>query len=193
MSTSPINSLSASYLQSILGSAVQGITAGQTSNTNGPSFLQSDASQLSPFVQLMSTFQQLQQTNPTQYQQLTQQIATNLQSAAQTAQAAGNTAAANNLNQLAKDFTGASQNGQLPNVQDLAKAIGGHHHGHHHFHASSSDSDNSSNNASSDLSTSNSQLNQLLSVFQANTSQSEALNPMNIILNTLSSAGISNN
>ena len=72
----------------------------------------------------MSTLQQLQQSDPTKYQQVTQQIATNLQSAAQTAQAEGNTTAANQLNQLATDFTNASQSGQLPNVQDLAQAIG---------------------------------------------------------------------
>ncbi|HUJ51299.1 MAG TPA: hypothetical protein VLW25_13910 [Bryobacteraceae bacterium] len=190
MSTSSINSLSSSYLQSILGTALQnaGVTAGQTNSINASlSALQSDQGQLSPFVQVMSTLQQLQQSDPSQYQQVTQQIATNLQSAAQTAQSQGNTAAANQLNQLASDFTSASQNGQLPNVQDLAKALSGHHHhggGHHHHAASSSDSSTSSTDAGS----SGSSLSQLLSAFQ--TDQSQALNPMSIIENTLSSAGI---
>ena len=181
MSTSAINNLSSSYLQSILGTAPQnaGVTAGQT-NSIGASVLaqQSDKGQLSPFVQIMSTLQELQQSDPGKYPQVTQQIAANLQSAAQTAQSDGNTAAANQLNQLASDFGGASQNGQLPNVQDLAKALSGHHHhgGHHHSHANDSEGNSSSN--------------QLLSAFQAGAGQSEALNPMSIIENTLTSAGI---
>jgi hypothetical protein len=69
---------------------------------------------------MMSTLQQLQQSDPAKYQQVTKQIATNLTSAAQTAEAGGNTTAANQLNQLAADFTNASQSGQLPNVRDLA-------------------------------------------------------------------------
>ena len=184
MSTSSINNLSSSYLQSILGSALQtaGVSSSQTSSINASlSALQSDQGQLSPFVQIMNTLQQLQQSNPSQYQQVTQQIATNLQSAAKTAQSDGNTNAANQLNQLASDFTSASQNGQLPNVQDLAKALGGHHHhggGHHHSHAAASDS-------SSDTSSS-----QLLSAFQTNQSQNEAMNPLSIIENTLTSAGL---
>lgn len=191
MSTSSINNLSSSYLQSILGNALQnaGVTAGQTNSVNASSLaLQSDNGQLSPFVQVMSTLQQLQQSDPSQYQQVTQQIATNLQSAAQTAQSQGNTAAANQLNQLANDFTSASQNGQLPNVQDLAKALSGHHHhgGGHHHHAASDSSDSST--SSTDASSSSSPLSQLLSAFQ--TDQSQTLNPMSIIENTLSTAGI---
>jgi hypothetical protein len=191
MSTSSINNLSSGYLQSILGTALQnaGVTAGQTNSINTSlSALQSDQGQLSPFVQVLSTLQQLQQSNPSQYQQVTQQIATNLQSAARTAQSQGNTAAANQLNQLASDFTSASQNGQLPNAQDLAKALSGHRHhgGGHHHHASSDSSDSST--SSTDASSSGSSLSQLLSAFQ--TDQSQALNPMSIIENTLSSAGI---
>jgi hypothetical protein len=194
------NNLSTSYLQSILGTALQG--TGLTSNTSGNDVtstssvaLQQDNGQLSPFTQLMSTLQQLQQTDPSKYQQVTQQIATNLQSAAQTAQADGNSTAANQLNQLSKDFTSASTSGQLPSIQDLAKAIGGHHH-HHHAHAASADADGDASGNGSSSSTSNSSsasqsLSQLLSAFQANGTQNESLNPMSIILNTLSSAGIS--
>jgi len=182
MSTSFINNLSSSYLQSILGTALQstGATASQTNSlTSLLSAQQSDSGQLSPFVQIMNTLQQLQQSNPSQYQQVTQQIATNLQSAAKTAQSDGNTTEANQLNQLANDFTSASQNGQLPNVQDLAKALGGHHHhggGHHHAASSDSTSDSSSS--------------QLLSAFQTNETQNAALNPLSIIENTLTSAGL---
>jgi hypothetical protein len=143
----------------------------------------------------MSTLQQLQQSNPTEYQQVTQQIATNLQSAAQTAQADGNSTAASQLNQLATDFTNASTSGQLPNVQDLAQAIGGGHHHHHHVHAAPADSgNNSSDNGSSGTSSSGASqtLSQLLSSVQANSTSSDSLNPMTIILNTLASAGIGN-
>jgi hypothetical protein len=188
------NNLSSSYLQSVLSAALQG--AGLTTNSagngvNGTSSvaLQIDSGQLSPFTQLMSTLQQLQQTDPTKYQQVTQQIATNLQNAAQSAQADGNSTAASQLNQLAKDFTDASKSGQLPNIQDLAKAIGGHHH-HHHSHAASADADNDSSGSSNSSSNASQTLSQLLSAFQTNGTQNEALNPMTIILNTLSNAGI---
>ena len=190
-----INNLSSSYLHSILGTVLQG--AGLTTNTTGNSqstaslasaALQPDNSQLSPFAGIMSMLQQLQQTNPSQYQQITQQIATNLETAAQTAQANGNSTAANQLNQLSTDFTSASQSGQLPNVQDLAQAIGSGHH-HHHFHAALSGSDN--NSSSSWNSSASQTLSQFLSAMQSSGTQNDALNPMAIILNTLSNAGIS--
>ena len=206
MSISPINNLSSSYIQSVLNSVLQGI--GSKSKTTGSNVTgtgqsswqsQSDNGQLSPFAQLLNTLQQLQQSNPTQYQQLTQQISTNLQSAAQTAQTQGNTAAANQLNQLATDFTNASQNNQLPNIQDLAQAMGSHHH-HHHFHSgsssgsstTSSSTTNSPSAASTSLLSGTSQsMDQILAAFQANGAQNASLNPMDIILNTLSSSGIS--
>jgi hypothetical protein len=151
MSCGFISNLASSYLQSVLGTALQ--TAGLSGNSNTgnttqtAAVQQSDGSQLSPLAQVLSTLQQLQQSNPTQYQQVTQQIATHLQKAAQTAQSQGNTTAANQLNQLAKDFTTASQSGQLPNVQDLAQATGGHHHHHHHVHAAASDGTSSTTGA----------------------------------------------
>jgi len=188
-----INSLSSSYVQSVLNSVLQ--NSGLTTKTGNSlssadvssSALQPDNGQLSPFAQLLNTLQQLQQSDPTKYQQVTQQIATNLQSAAQTAQTSGNTTAANQLTQLATDFNSASMNGQIPNIQDLAQAMGGHHH-HHHVHSGSAGS-------SSDSSTSGSAtqaLSQLLSAFEStNGTQSDSLNPMTIILNTLANAGIS--
>jgi hypothetical protein len=208
MSTGSINPLSNSYLQSILGSVLQN-TGLTTNNTNASSsgigsmsaVQQADSGQLSPFAQLMSTLQQLEQSNPTEYKQVTAQIATNLQTAAQTATSEGNTTAAAQLTQLANDFNTASTSGQLPNVQDLAQAVGGgHHHHHHHAQSASSDSD-SANSASSTASTSatsstasstsaSQMLSQLLAAFQANESQTNALDPMSIINNTLTQAGI---
>jgi hypothetical protein len=194
MSTGPIN-LNNSYLQSILNTALQATglspNSTSTSSTSATSSPQQDSGQLSPFAQLMNELQQLQQSNPTEYQQVTQQIATNLQTAAKTATADGNTSAATQLTQLATDFTNASQSGQLPNVSDLAQAIGGGHHHHHGHHA---DSSSSSTDASSSSSTSStSPLQQLLAAFQfnaANATQNESLNPLSIITSTLASAGI---
>jgi hypothetical protein len=168
MST-PINFTNNNYLQSILGTTFKnngGCADSSTSGVSAASAQPPDSSQLSsPLAQLLSKLQQLQQSNPTEYQQVTQQIATNLQTAAQTAAGDGNTTAANQLNQLATDFTNASKTGQLPNISDLAQAVGGaaghhHHHGHH------------------------------APVFQANATQNDALNPMSIITDTLNSAGI---
>ncbi len=185
---SSISNISSSYLQSMISSALQ--NTGLTSQTNNTSMIpsQSDNGQLSPFAQLMSTLQQLQQSDPAKYQQVTQQIATNLAGAAQTATSEGNTTAASQLTQLSTDFSTASKNGQLPNVQDLAQAIGGHHH-HHHAHAASADS-GSNSNTNSDSSNSADALSQAIAAFQANGTQSQSLDPMSIILNTLSSAGI---
>jgi hypothetical protein len=196
MNIGSMNSLN-SYLQSIAGTALQGTsltnTTTKTSSTDATSLqLQPDNGRLSSFAQLMSTLQQLQQSDPAKYQQVTQQIATNLKSAAQTAQAEGNTTAANQLNQLSTDFSNASQTGQLPNMQDLAHAIRGGHHHHHHVQAASSDPSSSSTSAASSSSSSAS-MDQLLAAFQANTSQSEAIDPMTVIMNTLSNSGISTN
>jgi len=76
--------------------------------------------QLSPLGQVTSTLRQLQQSDPSKYRQVTQQIAAALQNDAQTAQSEGEMAMADRLNELASAFTSASQNGQLPDLQDLA-------------------------------------------------------------------------
>jgi hypothetical protein len=133
MSTNSVNTLSSSYLQSILSSSLQ--TAGSTGTTNSAPVAAppSDETRVSPLANLLGELQQLQQTNPAEYQQVTQQISTNLQTAAQTAQTDGNTTAANQLSQLSTDFANASTSGQLPNLQDLAQAAGGGGHHHHHY------------------------------------------------------------
>jgi hypothetical protein len=199
--SSSIDNISSSYLQSILSSACQsaGLPPGQANISPGginPKFVpQQDKGDFSSFAQVMVTLQQLQQSDPAKYQQVTEQIATNLQDAAQAAQSEGNTTAANQLNQLASDFTNVSKNAQLPNIQDLAQAIGGHHHyHHHHFHAAPADSAENSSAGSSSTSASSSTasqpLSQLVSAYQANGAQSGSRNPMSIILETLSNAGI---
>ena len=202
MNLTGISNLSSTYIQSLLGSLQTGSsTNGTTSNKTDSSSLllpQDGNAQLSPFAQVLSALQQLQQSNPTQYQQVTAQIATNLQSAANTATADGNTTQATQLNQLASDFNSASQNNTLPNIQDLAQAMHGGH-GHHHHHAvdsssSSSDSSSTDSSTTSASTTSASGLSQLLSAFMVNSTtstQNSALNPLSIITNTLENDGIS--
>ena len=200
MSIGSINPLS--NVQSLLATALQ--SAGLTTNTNSNSLSSlnatssvgqtSDNSRLSPFAQMLAELQQLQTTDPAKYSQVTQQIASNLTTAAQTATSSGNTTAATQLTQLASDFTSASKSGQLPSVSDLAQAVGGGHHHHHHAHAASSSSDADGTSSSSTSSTSAEQtLSQLLAAFQTGSSssiQTDATNPLSIIMNTLSSAGI---
>jgi len=167
-------------LESILDSVFQNYSSTTSSSGNAASSAGassqtgSDNGHLSPFAQLISFLQQLQQTNPAQYQAVAQQIATNLQSAAQTDQQDGNTAGASQLNQLSADFTAASTSGQLPNLQDLAQAL-------------------AANTDVPKITISLSQLEQLLASLQTSTTQYQSQNssqdPMSIILNTLSSAG----
>lgn len=198
MSIGPIASLAGGYLQSILSPALRsaGLTSTSSSSTSGASASQPDKGQLSPFAQVLNSLQQLQQSNPSQYAQVTQQIASNLQSAAQTAQANGNTTAASALNTLATDFTSASQSGQLPNVEDMAKAMGGVRH-HHHAHAASGDAEagtTSNGNVNPGGSAANSasqMMSQLLASFQTNAAQNVSTDPASIIMNTLSNAGVS--
>jgi hypothetical protein len=210
-----VNSLSnnaSSYIQSVISQALSSATGTPASGTSSTSNIdassltmpQESNPQLSPFAQVLSTLQQLQQSNPTEYSQVTSQIATNLQSAAKTATSQGNTAQANELNQLATDFQNASQNNTLPNIQDLAQAAGGGHgHHHHHMHADSSDSSNSSSTTTSNGTTgtttstsgssSSDPLSQLISMFFTNSStatQNNSLDPMSIITSTLNAANL---
>jgi len=179
--------LSSGYLQSILGNALQtvGLTttkgASSSDSDNVSSVAQQpDSGQLSPFAQLLNTLQQLQQSNPAQYQKVTQQIATNLNAASQAAQAAGKQTAANQLQQLATDFSDSSQSGQVPSIQNLTQGIFGQHH-HHHSQGDAPGSDGNSGNQA---------LSQLLSAIPLSGTPSGSLNPLTIIDNTLSSAGI---
>jgi hypothetical protein len=181
-------------LYSLLNPALQGNGATNNSLKYAPPIPyvatllpQADTPQLSQPAQVLSSLQQLQQSDPAKYQQVTQQVATNLQSAAQTAQTSGNATAATQLNQLSTDFSTASQSGQLPNVQDLAHAIGGGGHHHHHSHAASSDSDSASQAGGANA---NQTMNQLLTAFQPTTIQTQSVNPTSIILQTLADAGI---
>jgi hypothetical protein len=161
MSIGPLINLAGGYIQSLFANPIAGSSPASTATATSSGT--QDTNQLSPFAQILSSLQQLQQSNPSQYQQVTQQISTNLQTAAQTATASGNTSLTNELNKLSADFGSASTSGQLPNVQDLAQAIGGGGHHHHHSHQGAGTTGNTADNS---------------------------LNPLSIIDSTLSSAGI---
>ena len=172
MSINLSSTLASSAVQPLLSNVIQS-ALNSTGVTGTGSAQQNDSSQLSPFAKLLSTLQNLQQSDPAKYKQVTAQIGQNLQAASQTAQAQGNTSAASQLSQLASDFSSASQSGSLPNIQDLAAALGGHHHRGH-----------GSGQAANQL------FSQLFQTGQSTASNSNPFDPGSIILNTLTSNGI---
>jgi hypothetical protein len=197
MSIGSLSNIASGYVQSLVGNILANQSTGNTTSSSASPVSQTaDINQLSPFAEMLSTLQQLQQSNPTQYQQVTQQIATNLTTAANTATANGNTTAASTLNQLATDFTNASQNNTLPNIQDLAQAAQSHGHHGHHCHGGSGGTDptdpSSSNSTDSSASSATSDLmSQLIASYQSTAAGlSQSTDPMSIITNTLASAGI---
>jgi len=191
MNIHAMGNISQQYLQALFGTGSSstsstGSSSGSASSGSSstlPSFAQG-GNQLSPFAQVLTGLQQMEQANPTQYAQVTSQISTNLQTAAQTAQTQGNTTLATQLTTLSKDFSTASQSGQLPNVQDLAQAMGSGHH-HHRMGAASGSSGSSSSTGGSNNTAG------LFQYFSANgtlpsgTSLTQSLNPASIILNSL--------
>jgi len=187
MGIGPLIGLASNYVQSLITGPLTAAASGSTSSASsaGSTGAPNDSQRLSPFAQVLGGLQQLQQSNPAQYQQVTKQISANLQTAAQTATAQGNTALASSLTQLSKDFDTASGSGQLPNIQDLAKAVGGHgHHGGHHRRAAQ-DNDGDSSGSAAGVS----QLFQSLGTQSASASGS-SLDPLAIIAGTLSGAGV---
>ena len=163
MSIGPLIHLASGYVQSLFSNPA----SGSSSTTQG-------SGQGSPFAQILSNLQQLQQSNPIQYSTVTQQISSNLQTAAQAATANGNSAAANQLTKLSTDFSNAATSSKLPSVQDLAQLIGG---GQHHRQQGGGSS-----------STSN--LNEFLQSLNSPQNGNSSISALGIIDNTLSSAGL---
>ncbi len=190
MSVGSLFGIASNYIESLFTNAGSSTSSAPATAASGSQ----DASALSPFAQVLSSLQQLAQANPSQYQQVTQQISANLQSAAQTATANGDTSLAGELTKLSGDFSTASGSGQLPNIQDLAQAIGGGAHPIHHHQWEAEAGNSTSNNGSADTTaTSSGSLNQLFQTLSASTSNTLAnnsLTPLNIIDTTLTAAGI---
>jgi len=203
MSLNAVSNIPDPYLQSLYNnalslSAANSTTAAAGSGNVDPSSLalpQDSSAQLSPFAQMLTSLQNLQQSDPARYKQVTAQIATDLQDAAKTATADGNTAQAGHLNQLSTDFSKASQDGSLPNIGDLAKAAGGAHgHHHHHMGPPPSSSGDSTDATDPNDATTAGDLSKQISAFLANSTSSapgSALDPMSIIGNVLNSGGVS--
>jgi hypothetical protein len=122
MSVTSLSDLSRQQMLSILGYS----SANQTSKSNNHASSSSgvaNANLSSPFAQMLSELQQIEQANPNQYAKVSQQISTNLATAASSAQVRGNSSLALQLTTLSKDFATASKTGQLPSVADLANAM----------------------------------------------------------------------
>ena len=91
-------------------------------NGSGDPFGGASAS-VSPFAQLLSQLQQLQQTNPSEAKTVLTDIANKLQATAQ--QDGGS--AGQILGKLASQFQQDAQTGDISSIRP-------HHHGHHHHH-----------------------------------------------------------
>jgi hypothetical protein len=129
------------YLSPILGAASQVLslfssnkTASSGSSPAAPgstdplSILDSSGNvDLSQAAQVFSKLQNLSQSNPTQFQQLTAKISSQLQTEAQSATGSASTF----LSDLANQFQTASQTGNTSSLQPQTASPGGHHHGHH--------------------------------------------------------------
>ncbi|HEY2016244.1 MAG TPA: hypothetical protein VGH38_22225, partial [Bryobacteraceae bacterium] len=141
-------------------------TTGTADRSGSTAVSTTDDARFTPFSRLLTMLQQLQRSDPAKYQQVTQQISTNFETAAHSARTAGNTTAADQLNRLAGDFAGASKSGQLPDIGDLAQAINGEQQ-YVHFVTASAESDGGDGEA-----------------FESDGVRSDALNPVSIILDT---------
>jgi hypothetical protein len=82
---------------------------------------------LSQAAQVFSKLQNLSQSSPAQFQQLTAKISSQLQTEAQSATGSASTF----LSDLANQFQTASQTGNTSSLQPQTASPGGHHHGHH--------------------------------------------------------------
>ena len=107
-SLSGLSGLSGSHIHSLFGAARtrfgHGTFGSQTNGIAAGLTMPQDEQQLSPFAQMLSTLQKLQQTDPNQYRQVAQQIAVDLQKASSSVDPADQDTA-NQLNRLAADFS----------------------------------------------------------------------------------------
>lgn len=142
-----ISSAASSYflqsLQStpkVSGSLSGGEGAGGMSGGEGAGAV---SASISPMGQLVSNLQQLQTQDPTKFQQVVGQIATELQTAAQqsgqtgpssSTQQPGQAGTSNFLTQLAASFKAIANGGSLSQLQAQ------HHHGHHQMYDSTGQS-----------------------------------------------------
>lgn len=134
-----VHGVNISALSNILPSLFQtGMSSSNANRSNAASpvstsLAQDASSTISPLANFLSQLQQLDQQNPTEFKQVAANIGQQLTTEATAAEAQGNTAQANQLNQLASVFNSSAQTGQVPNAQQLQQGgFSGHHHHHHH-------------------------------------------------------------
>jgi hypothetical protein len=119
-----VTSIYPGFNQIGLPGAIGGTTPTTVADANGSRDASGGASAtVSPFAQLLSQLQQLQQTNPGEAKTVLSDIANKLQSTAQ--QDGGS--AGRIIGNLASQFQQAAQTGDISSIRP-------HHHGHHHHH-----------------------------------------------------------
>ena len=111
MSIGPLIGIASNLIGSLFSPGAAPNGSAQHTNTN------------SPFAEVLSSLQQLASSNPSRYQQVTQQISVNLQSAARTATAKGDAGLASDLTRLSQDFSGAAGTGRLPKFSHLTPSL----------------------------------------------------------------------
>lgn len=124
MSSSPIGAgeLSTAWLRELRGNTVEstGVAAmaSATGARDGGSSAQSDSSELSPLAHLAGLLEELRESDPARYKEVTAKISANLRAAAH-----NGAEGADLLNRLAADFKAASESGAMPDLDDLAEAM----------------------------------------------------------------------
>lgn len=137
---STLNSINSSLLSEINSDlSASGVTASTTTNSNSSSAAagsSSDSVNTSQIGQLFQELQQLETSNPADFQKVTADAASQFQ---QAAQQATDPAQASFLSNLADKFQQASQSGNLSAFENgVPRAGSEHHHGHHHHGGDSS-------------------------------------------------------
>jgi len=115
MVIAPLVNLATDFIDSLLPGSSSTSAASSTSASSNTTSAGSTATSnaTSPFAQVLSS---LQQSDPAEFQSVTQQITGYLNTGAQTATANGYTTLASQLSQLSTDFTNISANSQLPGL-----------------------------------------------------------------------------
>jgi len=130
MTINPLSSLLPVTLQTGTGISRTSPNPFSTNQTEASA----DTPSISPAASFLSMLQQVQQSNPGLFKQITQQIAKQFQAHATAAANQGDATRANQLKQLATEFQNSSSTGELPSAQALQESGFGTHHGHHGHH-----------------------------------------------------------
>jgi len=129
---STLNSINQSLLAEISSDLSKSNTAGSTSPTAG-----TDQVDLSQVGKLFQQLEQLQSTNPAEFEKIASDAAAKLNAAAQQTT---DPQQASFLSNLAAAFQKSADAGNLSPFQQLAQAgAGGHHHHHHHHKGGEAD------------------------------------------------------